>query len=276
MAKTSIMAAANQRNLQLMNQLLAYGVDINAKTTENTPKTAVDYLLNSNVYDANRDREELIVFNWLLENISQEARIELQSKKLLHGNCNPKILEILIRNKFDVNDRNHKRNNMTPLHSALVNTHCKIDVLKALVNAGADLNSRTNEGKTVLHYAVASFNPDKLMFILDKITNIEIRDNRGNTAIHELTNVNKVMLDALLVNGLDINAKNNSGQTLLHKLVSIKQKNCNRIESLLTAGIDPMIRNNEGRTALDIVKDSSYMKLNSKAESCLRKYTKTQ
>lgn len=63
---TSIMAAANRRDLVLMKKLLSLGVDVNARKTGLHPKrTAMDYLLGSNTSDDQKETMEPIVKEWL-------------------------------------------------------------------------------------------------------------------------------------------------------------------------------------------------------------------
>lgn len=65
--KTSLMAAANRRDLPLMKRLVSLGVDVNARKTGLAPnKTALDYLLGSNTWDEQKATLEPIIQNWLI------------------------------------------------------------------------------------------------------------------------------------------------------------------------------------------------------------------
>lgn len=63
---TSLMVAANKRNLFLMKRLVSLGVNVNARRTGIAAKdTVMDYLLDSNVTDDQRATLEPIIQNWL-------------------------------------------------------------------------------------------------------------------------------------------------------------------------------------------------------------------
>lgn len=116
----------------------------------------------------------------------------------------------------DLNERD-PMSGATPLIIATV--FGQIEVLKALIEAGADVNSRNNEGSTSLITA----------------------------AVFNQIGVSKVLIEA----GADVNAINNEGSTPLITAAFLCRTEI--VEALLNNGADKNARNNTGRTALDSV-----------------------
>ena len=82
--------------------------------------------------------------------------------------------------------------------------------------------------------------------------NVDVRDEHGNTLLHEIvfypfdSECAKILIDA----GVDINAKNNSGRTALHSAAS--HGHPKQVSMLINAGADVNARNNDGKTPLQI------------------------
>ena len=83
---------------------------------------------------------------------------------------------------------------------------------------------------------------------IDIIKNgINARGKNGQTLLHDYP-----AFKALISAGIDINAKDNNGDTAL--TIAVNEGNMEKIESLLAYGVDVKIRNNKRETALDIAK----------------------
>lgn len=68
----------------------------------------------------------------------------------------------------------------SPLISAAV--FGKTDIAKALIDAGADINFKNNDGSTALHSAAFFCRPDIVQMLLDKGVDKTIKNNFGATA----------------------------------------------------------------------------------------------
>ena len=135
------------------------------------------------------------------------------------------VMDILENNKFidlEIKEPCYKR---TALLLAALETNEKriqeyIQIVKLLIQYGADVNARDNRGFTPLILS-ARFSHDK-------------------------TDIAKILLSA----GADVNAQNNYGNTAL--MEAADHRGGNLVTLLLQAGADVNAQNNEGLTALSI------------------------
>ena len=101
-----------------------------------------------------------------------------------------------------------------------------VELIGLLVNNGAEVNSRTEDGETPLHHAAASGAPD--------------------------------IIAALVAQGADVNARDVEGNTALHLAASCG--NCelagDAIVTLLDAGADAGLRNAQGLTPWDVAREN--------------------
>src|SRR5690606_38176768 len=84
-----------------------------------------------------------------------------------------------------------------------------LDIMKYLIEKGANINHKTHDGSTVL---------------LNSISNLH----------HSIDNLS--MIKYLVENGADINHKNNKGETILN--IAIKEKKIDIIKCLIENGAD--------------------------------------
>jgi ankyrin repeat protein len=108
-------------------------------------------------------------------------------------------------------------------------------ICRLLLESGAQLFSRDNEGRNVLFYAIAgqAYNVAKYL-IETALTDFdnEIRrnfinnsDNTGETCLHEAVKVHAVScIELLLKHDIDVNIVNKDGVTALHRAVDLGKK----------------------------------------------------
>jgi len=90
------------------------------------------------------------------------------------------------------------------------------DVVKLLIDKGADVNAKTNDGDTALMWAAISGEVDIVKMLLEKGADVNAKNNHGDTALifaaaQGNVDIVKILLDA----GADISAKNEHGETAL-------------------------------------------------------------
>jgi ankyrin repeat protein len=114
--------------------------------------------------------------------------------------------------------------NNSPLHAAILEGN--INIVKSLLNYGADFDAIGFKGKAPLHLAIAS--TPLVQLLLKHSPKLSVQDDEGNTALHYLLNTKNWWFNndtaaaakSILSSGADINIKNKLGDSPLHRVVS--------------------------------------------------------
>ncbi|KAM5341741.1 hypothetical protein ACJ41O_014772 [Fusarium nematophilum] len=141
--------------------------------------------------------------------------------------------------------------------------------LKKLVNAGADLNRKNEKGVPPLHVYRLDGNEDmgELVFkeLIEDGLDVNARDSHGNSMLAELVDHYDAKIEpvAMFVRlGADVNAVDNSGETLLHKVLR-KDEPLQWIRFLVAEGADYRAEGPGGNTLVQLaIKSVSKDKVN--------------
>jgi ankyrin repeat protein len=138
------------------------------------------------------------------------------------------IVEFLIQNGADVNI--HDGSNNTPLYDALTAsdfTEGHKRVAEILLSNGADINAYNGEERryeTALH-SVAGWQMERVIFILNKGADINIRDYNGNTPLlNAVVSGKEDIVKFLLSKGAKKNIKNNHGYGPIEAALEFRRK----------------------------------------------------
>jgi len=163
----------------------------------------------------------------------------------------PAAVKAIIDAGEDVNYQNLQGN--TVLHEA---AHLgSPEIASILLSAGADPNMIDNTGRSPVHHAVIWGNFDVLELFLENGGDINLKDSEGQTVLHMLASAgNNGVLSWLLDFQIDsrriIDLQDNNGQTALFFAAKFnKGQSCS---ILLENGADSLIRDRFGRTALHV------------------------
>ena len=124
------------------------------------------------------------------------------------------------------------------------------NVLQLTIDHGADVNATNEKNQTVLMLACVVGNIDAINALLKAGSNPGITDSDGCTWLHHAVYVkcNEEVLQAIISHGTNINAKNKWNQTAL--VLAYHNGYINAIRMLLEAGADSKLTDAEGNTLL--------------------------
>jgi ankyrin repeat protein len=118
-----------------------------------------------------------------------------------------------------------------------------------LLEEGANIEAKDNEGYTPLHNAVLFGNEDRVLTLIARGANIEAKDDDGNTPLHLAVlfgNEDRVL--TLIARGANIEAKDYDGNTPLH--LAVLFGNEDRVLTLIEKGANIEAKDYDGNTPL--------------------------
>jgi len=141
-----------------------------------------------------------------------------------------------------------------------------VEVVNYLLENGADINIIDKKGNSLPYYLLNSFNNKDQFEAKLKIlkgNSISLRDTQqnGNTLLHEAILMgNKNLVERVLPFRININAKNDEGNTALH-LAAMKAKNEDILRLLITNGADKSIKTEFEESVYDLALENELLKL---------------
>ncbi len=148
------------------------------------------------------------------------------------------------------------------------------DIIKILLDNGADYKIRNNMGLSIMHMAAQGDKPSILIYFKDKYKfDILDRDYNGNTPLHWAVNSTAENSINFLISWMDdINQVDKKGQSALH--IAIHTLRPKLIKKLLYKGADIYLKNNIGESVYDIL--SSNDGSNKEFEAIFRTITESK
>lgn len=238
----ALLMATRQRNARLVHVLLDAGAHIEVKDSSGrTPLMLAIEQGDMNLVEA-----------FLLSNANIEARDKKGRTPLMLAIKHDRfrIADLLLRHRADTEARNNKGH--TPLIYA-----AKVDKLipsfvEILIERNAKWDTRASHGNTVLMKAMNKKNTAAfmaLMAIRPENSNLDMKNDRGETALFSAVYAkDKVAIALLIEGGANIEAKDNEGNTPLFH--AAKLGFVEGVEKLLESGANVNARNNLGETVL--------------------------
>ena len=155
-----------------------------------------------------------------------------------------KGVEYFLARGVDINTT--ECNGITPFYAA-VEGNADINMLKFLVDKGANVNVKDNIDWTPLHTAAVRSKIDVVQFLIEKGVDVNVKNSLGRTPLHEAAGSDKPNIDVfmcLIASGADVNTKDNEGRTPLHDAVMFNHK---IVKYLIDQGADVNAKDNDGR-----------------------------
>ena len=141
-------------------------------------------------------------------NLPEELRDPTEEKK---------IDTLLSSKHVDLEERDDKGN--TPLYRATRFNNTRM--IKKLIDAGANINSKNERKKTPLHLAAGFKKIETVRLLVTEGANLESRDKNGVTPLHEAVFMRKGdSVEYLIENGADVNSVAHNGISVLHTSIT--------------------------------------------------------
>ena len=223
--------------------LLEYGAGVNAK--DNDGWTPLD------MFGEIRSRFFLAHTSFTSDSVAAAAVL-----REFGGECNVGTHSLCGRTELvcedDVNLRG--RDGWSRLHFMVYNGH--VEDVERLINCGADVDAKNNEGKTPLHraahrgwYGLLSGADQSAKILIDSGADVNSRDNSGATPLFYAAWSNAVgMVTRLIESGANVNATSNNGGTALHR--AAKRNADEAAELLIESGANVNAKDNNRNTPL--------------------------
>jgi len=160
---------------------------------------------------------------------------------------------------WDVNSTTEDERKQTALHLAAKASN--LEILRMLLEQGADIHAKDSDGRTTLHLAIS--NSDAVRMLVRSGADVEAKDKDERTPLHHAcvsscfsrpghySEETVEVVKRLLENGAQIMARDCKGQTPLH--VAASRGDLNLIIILRDRGADIKAVDNEGRTPLHLM-----------------------
>ena len=265
---TALMYTARNTNYEMVEFLLKNGADVNIRDTAG--ETALYYSIEHNSFGQKNETENAIkILNLLIKygadvntkNDEGTSLLDVSYRISESFDKNKEMFKILVENGFDLESRikaDRSDYDYTPLMIAVYKED--YDMVKYLLDKGANPNTANNEKKTALMIANDDGNFDISKLLIQQGANINAQDEDGYTTLMNAALIGDYeMVKFLLENGANINTKDNDGNTVLYYNIRYDHygkeemlENAKKIFNLLIKyGADVNTKDNDGASLLD-------------------------
>lgn len=207
---TPLHNAAKMGHHSIMRLLIESGCNVNALDSED--RTALNWAVRQG------DEEAVRILCEAGSLVNNEEPGEISPLDLAVYNGNPVVVKILLRHGARIIPSHYL------LHKAI--TQNNLDVVKALIDAGAMVNGKDSNGFTPVMIACSRKNALILKYLIFDGADVNIQNPiDGKTALHVCSqdvrsenNVNR-LIDILVSNGANMNISCYQGTVLLHAII---------------------------------------------------------
>ena len=153
---------------------------------------------------------------------------------------------------------------LIPLTNSNADSSVDCEMAALLIEAGADLNTTDNSGRTPLINAITSDKVNLAKFLINKACNVNQAiangDYQGSAPLHAAVGHGEVeVIKMLFSKGAKINSQTKDGSTPLHIAAMCDSEASATL--LMQLGADPSIKNQKGQTPSDVAVAAGYTKI---------------
>ena len=209
--------------------------------------------IQDNIY-----KENIEYLREAIYNNGINCRYTLLDDTLLHvaaRNNKKDIVKFLIDEGADIEARS--ANGLTPLHEASL--YDSFVAMKVLVDSGANIEAKNADGCTPLH-TMNYMDIKTFKYLLECGADKEARSNSNETALHMAARINVKAVQALIEGGANIEAEDSKFETPLHKATRHRDDDV-IVKTLLQAGANTGARDEDGRTPLHRAMQRNFIKI---------------
>lgn len=166
------------------------------------------------------------------------------------------VVACFVDKKVDVDEMDKRGNSLLTYACA----YGYKDIVRCLVEHGAHVNHRTKEGRTPLMYAVGSSQDAGLVeYLIQNGADINAKDNYGNSVLMCACAVENARIVELLVsNGAKVDTRNREGSTPLMYVCNWKEEDVCMVRYLCEHGANVVALDNEEIDAIAVAKLNNY------------------
>lgn len=212
--QTPLMWAAERGHLNIVKLLLEDGAEIDERCDTDNCNTA----LLCAIKQCNVAVARLLLLNGADPNTPDIPRWKPHSTALhlavRYEPANETMIEMLLESGANINARDNQ--GRTVLYELCERRRDRCSAARQLLKAGIDVNALSTELETVLHVVATRGLVDLSQVLVDYGADIEVSDRDGNRALHLAASRNHDGVEIVLVEaGADITARNMNGRTPL-------------------------------------------------------------
>ncbi|KAI0533164.1 ankyrin repeat-containing domain protein [Xylaria digitata] len=272
-----------ERARKCLETLVSYGAQIDARADEATGWSKDSDL--THLHYAVRKRDVVSSFDYwfsddtpeIMARLLLEAGADPNARSKLGRNCihfaNPELpglIDIMISGGADINATD--LNGYSPL-LAMISPQGRRDMkpdipaFERLIRSGADIGLSSNMGNTVLHMVMMSlskFKENDIPFLLSLVRSSDDFNKRNNKGLVPLLEYkipgrndykepngdDEKILQAMIQKGMDINASDRAGETILWKIARSPGASLEAMQQFIRLGANPGLRRADGSTLL--------------------------
>lgn len=136
-----------------------------------------------------------------------------------------------------------------------------LEILKILIENGADINVLDEQDSAPLHLAAARNQTRIVRMLINKGADVNLKGKSGEYPLNSAAGhpCNSEMIRTLIANGAEVNVKGARGNTPLHD--SIYSGSSEVVQTLIKSGADLNAKNDEGKTPLKLALEDDYKEI---------------